>query len=234
MKATLNHKTTNVYEMAKIFQECNKEYFNNELPTPTFAFFSSKKIVGRYTAIRNFLGLVYHSQILLSTYYDFSDKRFLKDTILHEMIHYYIAYKNIGDNKTHGENFQYYMNKINKQGNRNITIYAENVTLIKKVESNLIIFFDNEINSNILIKVGKKYVSEYIKNLSTYFKHIDENKSVYVVKTNLEKYAAVKANQNGLRLNYKIINETILNELINNKDNLVYTASLTEYKKLIA
>lgn len=234
MKSTLNHKTTNIYEIAKIFQECNKEYFNSELPIPTFAFFSSKKIVGRYVATRNFLGLVYNSKILLSTYYDFSNKSFLTDTILHEMIHYYIAYKSIGDNKTHGRMFQYYMNKINKQGNRNITIYAENVSLIKKVESNLIIFYDKEINSNILIKVGKKYVSEYIKNLHAYFKHIDENKSVYVVKTYLEKYAAVKANQNGLRLNYKIINETVLNDLINNKDNLVYTASLTEYKKLIA
>lgn len=233
MKISMNHKTTNIYEIEKIFQECNKEYFHNELPTPTFGFFSSKKFVGRYYGIRSIIGNVYNSRILLSTYFDFSDKRFLTDTILHEIIHYYIAINNIIDNNDHGSMFQYYMNRINQIGNRNITIYAENPTLIKKVESNLIIFYDNESKRNILIKVGKKYVCEYLKNLNNYFPQISFDKDIYVVKTYSEKYASLKANQNGVRLSYKFINDSDINEIANDKKNLVYKTDLTNHKRLI-
>lgn len=46
----------------------------------------------------------------------------LQDTILHEMIHYYIAVNHLRDTSTHGQLFRREMKRINEQGNRHITI----------------------------------------------------------------------------------------------------------------
>lgn len=49
-------------------------------------------------------------------------ERELEDTIIHEMIHYYIAYNNIKDTSAHGRVFRQMMAEINEQYGREITI----------------------------------------------------------------------------------------------------------------
>lgn len=46
----------------------------------------------------------------------------LEDTIIHEMIHYYIGYNQLKDTGPHGELFQTIMNGINEKYGRHITI----------------------------------------------------------------------------------------------------------------
>ena len=64
-------------------------------------------------------------------YYDFKlriNKRIdlpeadIEDIIIHEMIHYHIAYRGIKDTSTHGRVFKMLMNDINKRFGRHITI----------------------------------------------------------------------------------------------------------------
>lgn len=46
----------------------------------------------------------------------------LDDVILHEMIHYYIEYFNIGDTSSHGELFRRMMKTVNERYGRNVTV----------------------------------------------------------------------------------------------------------------
>ena len=46
----------------------------------------------------------------------------VEDTILHEMIHYYIAFNHWSDTSTHGQLFRREMKRINEKGGRHISI----------------------------------------------------------------------------------------------------------------
>lgn len=50
------------------------------------------------------------------------DEKVWEDTIIHEMIHYYLAYTGQNDKTAHGRNFRAIMNDINSRFGRNITI----------------------------------------------------------------------------------------------------------------
>ena len=99
------------------FKEYNKEYFNNELPKPKFGllktyrtcgYFSCKKIIGK----RKLKG----QRIDISVYYDWDEDE-LKNVIIHEMIHYYLAHKHIDNELTHGEAFTDMANDFNEKYN---------------------------------------------------------------------------------------------------------------------
>lgn len=57
----------------------------------------------------------YGYTIRISNYYDASEKQF-KSTLLHEMIHYYIAVKKIKDTSSHGVVFRRMMKALNTHG----------------------------------------------------------------------------------------------------------------------
>ena len=57
----------------------------------------------------------------ISVMYDFPERE-LEDVILHEMIHYYIAWKGLKDKSAHGPLFRSYMDRINRDFGRNIRI----------------------------------------------------------------------------------------------------------------
>ena len=101
--------------IANKFREYNKTFFNNELPTPKFGllksymtcgYFSCKKIVGK----RRLNG----QRLDISVYYDW-DENELRNVIVHEMIHYYLAHKHIDNELTHGEAFMEMANKFNNE-----------------------------------------------------------------------------------------------------------------------
>lgn len=107
------------------FSEYNRLCFNRELPMPqirllksyrTCGYFSCKKIIGR----RRLKGQC----LEVSCYYDWQDDA-LRDIIVHEMIHYYLAFKHIDNNLTHGEDFQNMAQKMNSKYGMNVTVKVD-------------------------------------------------------------------------------------------------------------
>ena len=78
--------------------------------------FSCRKIIGR----RRMKG-----QLLeISCYYDWEEDA-LRDVIVHEMIHYYLAYKHIDNYLTHGEEFQKMAKELNTKYGLNVTVKVD-------------------------------------------------------------------------------------------------------------
>ena len=57
----------------------------------------------------------------ISCYYDWEEDA-LRDVIVHEMIHYYLAYKHFDNNITHGEEFQKMAEELNSKFGLNVTV----------------------------------------------------------------------------------------------------------------
>ena len=63
----------------------------------------------------------YDHLLRFSTAFDLPETE-LEDTVIHEMIHLFIAYNGLHDRSTHGPLFKALMNSINENHGRNITI----------------------------------------------------------------------------------------------------------------
>ena len=113
MKITTEHLT-------ELFREYNKLYFGWELPLPAFGlltsyrtcgYFSCNKIVGRRRLQK--------ARIDISCRFDWTESD-LRDVMVHEMIHYYLAYKHIDNEITHGEAFRQMSTDLNTRFGLNI------------------------------------------------------------------------------------------------------------------
>jgi len=103
------------------FREYNRLYFNNELYLPRMrllksfrmcGYFSCKKIIGR----RRLRG----ERLEVTCYYDWPEDA-LRDVIVHEMIHYYLAFKHIDNDLTHGEAFHEMSEYLNNKYGLHVT-----------------------------------------------------------------------------------------------------------------
>ncbi len=109
--------------LAERFEEYNKLYFNDELPTPDFYLLKSYSKLGmfRFIEIRSRRKIKY-VKILISCYYDWTEKQ-LRSVLVHEMIHYYVEYKHFHNGQPHhGELFTNKMNELNKKYHLNIEV----------------------------------------------------------------------------------------------------------------
>lgn len=107
------------------FSFFNALCFNDELPPVPFVLTRSSTFLGklRYKRERKSFGRVKNTdfQIRLSSCFDLSPQVW-DDVIIHEMIHYFIAFKGIRDSSSHGSVFREMMVNINNQFGRHITI----------------------------------------------------------------------------------------------------------------
>lgn len=116
------------------FEEYNRLYFGGELPPIPIRLSNAKGFLGKvcYKRVRkknNLLGVIrgkaeYENTdfvLRINTRIDLPEE-VVEDTILHEMIHYYIACHQWQDTSTHGQLFRREMERINQAGNRHITI----------------------------------------------------------------------------------------------------------------
>lgn len=107
------------------FQRFNKEIFGNELPKPNMRITSARSFVGQFKTERVtvFAGLRRKEThyLTLSNIYDL-EERILEDVLIHEMIHFLIHFRKIRDTSSHGKNFRFLMNEINRKFGRNITV----------------------------------------------------------------------------------------------------------------
>jgi hypothetical protein len=111
--------TITIKEIKEQFDKWNKTIFNNELPVPAFELMQTKRTLGQFKWQR----LGYTSMgytIRISTFYDRPMASYI-DTIVHEMLHYYIKYKGIKDTSSHGREWKSMAAKISRKYGLTIT-----------------------------------------------------------------------------------------------------------------
>jgi len=118
-------KPTIEYIQAR-FEEYNRQYFNGSLPPLPIKLSHAKGFLGKVTFVRKRQGFFggYRNQdfvLRINVRIDLPED-LVQDTILHEMIHYYIAVNQWKDTSTHGRLFRAEMARINEEGHRHISI----------------------------------------------------------------------------------------------------------------
>ena len=108
------------------FDAYNRQYFGGTLPTLPIKLSHAKGFLGKVTFVRKrqgwFGGYKNEDFVLRINVRIDLPEELVQDTILHEMIHCYIAVNQLHDTSTHGRLFRAEMARINAEGNRHITI----------------------------------------------------------------------------------------------------------------
>ena len=108
------------------FDAYNARFFGGQLPHVPICLSHAKGFLGKLTFTRRKQGLFrgYKNEdfvLRINVRIDLPEE-LIQDTILHEMIHYFIAVNQLKDTSTHGTLFRREMARINAEGNRHITI----------------------------------------------------------------------------------------------------------------
>ena len=107
------------------FSEFNAQYFGGQLPTVPVRLTSARTYLGQlgFKRRRTLLGGTknYDFVLRISIRTDLPEQE-VEDTLLHEMIHLYIASKQLKDTSAHGRLFRQLMADINRRYGRHIII----------------------------------------------------------------------------------------------------------------
>ena len=107
------------------FNEFNHTIFEDRLKPLPFKLSCARSFLGqlRYRRKRGFWGKCKYDnfQLVISIRKEMSES-LLEDTIIHEMIHYYILSNQMDDTSSHGKIFRKMMTDINTRFGRNVTI----------------------------------------------------------------------------------------------------------------
>lgn len=145
------------------FDHFNRMIFAGRLPEVPCALCEVTSFVGQYKRVGE------GHMLRFSTAFDL-DERTLDDTIIHEMIHYFIAYNGLMDRSAHGPLFKAMMNSINEAHGRNISIshrttrseMAEAKSVKKKWHVVAILHFTTgELGVKVLPRVIPKIIDYY-------------------------------------------------------------------------
>lgn len=113
----------NLLNMRLTFDECNIKFFDGKLPIPMFDLLHSFRTCGYFRCEYEhvwFSKRLYIFCILMTDYYDFTPKQF-EDILVHEMIHYYLAYFGLDKSCSHGRKFKQMAKQLNQTYGLNIT-----------------------------------------------------------------------------------------------------------------
>ena len=113
----------NLDNMLIAFDDCNMKYFEGKLPIPMFDLLHSFRTCGYFHCDYEqvwFSKRLYNFCISMTDYYDFTPKQF-EDILVHEMIHYYLAYFGIDKRCKHGRKFKEMAERLNRTYGLNVT-----------------------------------------------------------------------------------------------------------------
>ena len=118
--------TPTVEYLEERFDSFNASCFEGALPRIPIKLSRARSFVGRlqYKPIRNWRGKVVGGEdfvIRISTKFDLPEVE-TEDTLIHEMIHYWIVLNGLQDSSTHGRIFRAKMKEINDLYGRHLTI----------------------------------------------------------------------------------------------------------------
>lgn len=103
--------------MERWFETFNISYFDAQLPLPVMALSRARTRLGQMAfkrASRWGKVRLYDFKISMTTYYDMTNRQ-AKSVLLHEMIHYAIAYTGLRDTSSHGVVFRGMMDNLNRK-----------------------------------------------------------------------------------------------------------------------
>lgn len=117
-------KATIPYVQSK-FREFNQQFFNGTLPDLPIELSDAKGFIGvcKYKKRKKEDGSIelYDFRLSINTRIDLPEEE-IEDTIIHEMIHYFIGLNRLEDSSSHGPMFRHLMKTINEKYGRHITI----------------------------------------------------------------------------------------------------------------
>lgn len=117
--------------LAEKFRDYNKAYFKNRLYTPEFKIVHKFSWFGRFSCLKiSKKGKPQDPRIEISDFYVF-DEDFLRDVLVHEMLHFYLALRHEDIEITHGEAFVRHMENLNKTYGLNIQVEYKKNNLVK-------------------------------------------------------------------------------------------------------
>lgn len=115
----------NVEYIKERFDYFNSLCFGGKLPPVTIRLSNARSFLGMCTYKKRIDArgneVKYDFVLRINTRIDLPETE-VEDTILHEMIHYYIGVNQLGDTSPHGRLFKEMMNAINERHGRHITI----------------------------------------------------------------------------------------------------------------
>ncbi len=118
MKATIPY-------IERKFDEFNRKMFAGKLPRIPIELSDAKTFLGvcafQKRRLPNGMTECYNFRLRINTRIDLPERE-IEDTIIHEMIHYYIGFNHLEDSSSHGHIFQRLMNDINKRHGRHLNI----------------------------------------------------------------------------------------------------------------
>lgn len=107
------------------FKEFNSQMFEGKLVMPPIQLSKARTFVGQCAAKKRRTLLhgmqLYDFRLKFSVCFDLPEQEW-EDTIIHEMIHYYIGVNGLKDTSAHGQLFRQMMNTINQRFGRKLTI----------------------------------------------------------------------------------------------------------------
>lgn len=118
--------TPTVPYLEERFDTFNRMCFDGVLPRIPIKLSRARSFVGRlqYRIVRDRLRRIVRKEdfiLRISICFDLPEAE-VEDTLIHEMIHYFIAWKGLQDNSTHGRLFRAMMQEINAHYGRHLSI----------------------------------------------------------------------------------------------------------------
>ena len=108
------------FNLMAYFTKFNNEYFSGILPFPEFKLRKSYNILGYFSCRYNDDYSMYDCVLEISNRYDYTEEQ-LRNIMVHEMVHYYLAYTGEDVKMEHGKKFISMASKLNKKYYLNIT-----------------------------------------------------------------------------------------------------------------
>jgi hypothetical protein len=134
-----------ISEIFNRFEDYNEKYLDGVLPTPSFELMKSFKYFGLFECE---IGEIYIDDpvIKISENYDYTDEQ-LRDVIVHEMIHYYLAYTGIDIELSHGSEFKKEAKRLNEEYGLHVTKRFDMSEYRRCPDTSAIGFFFSKISS---------------------------------------------------------------------------------------
>lgn len=204
------------------FREFNQLFFAGTLPELPIELSDAKGFVGvcRYKSRQKEDGTVelYDFKLSINTRIDLPERE-IEDTIIHEMIHYFIGVNRLEDSSSHGPMFQHLMKTINEKYGRNITIShktteSQREELIDKKPHYHVVAVVSFTNG----KTGIKVLPRVLPRILNYYNKVREQKTVADIKLYMSNDIYFNRFPNSSALNVHYVEPSELEEHLNDAE----------------